>query len=122
MKFRAAVLAVLSAVALVALGASLSAEQSASAGTRVTVYNPVAPSGALTATLRATEHLQGRCSGGGAAGRPGGREAVVPLSLEDVADHGPLLCCSATRAALLPGPRPSQTSSRSNASRPLQDR
>ena len=76
-KSRTAVLAVLSAVALVALGASLAREQSAGAGTRVTVYNPVAPSGALTATLRATEHLQGRCSGGGAAGRPGGRRTAV---------------------------------------------
>ena len=69
MKTRTAALAVLSAVALVALGASLAAVESASPGTGVAVYNPITPSGALASTLRVTERLQGRCSGGGVAGR-----------------------------------------------------
>lgn len=69
MKTRAAILAVLSAVALVAMGASLAGVESASTGTQVTVYDPIAASGTLTSTLRVTEHLQGHCSGGGVAGR-----------------------------------------------------
>jgi hypothetical protein len=69
MKTRVAVLAILAAVALVALGASLAGVESATTGTQVAVYNPIAPSGALTSALRVTEHLQGRCSGGGVAGR-----------------------------------------------------
>ena len=74
-KSRTAVLAVLSAVALVALSASLALEQSAGAGTRVTVYNPVAPSGALTATIVRLRTSKGVAR---AAGRPGGREAGRP--------------------------------------------
>ena len=35
-------------------------------------------------------------------GRRGGREVVVPLSHDDIPDCRPLLCCSVTRAVLLP--------------------
>ena len=74
MKFRAAVLAVLSAVALVALGASLAREQSAGTGTRVTVYNPIAASRAVTATIVRLRTSKGVAR---AARWPGGRRAAV---------------------------------------------
>ena len=69
MKTRTAALALLSAVALVALGASLAGVESSGIATAVVVYRPITASGALTATLRVTGHLRGHCSGGGVAGR-----------------------------------------------------
>ena len=68
MKPRAAMLAVLSAVTLVAMGASLAGVESAGTGTQVTAYDPIAATGTLASTLRVTGRLEGHCSGGGVAG------------------------------------------------------
>ena len=68
MKTATAVMALLSAVGLGALGASLAGVKPTVTGTRVVVYSPTTASGALTSTLQVTEHLQGHCSGGGVAG------------------------------------------------------
>jgi hypothetical protein len=67
-KPRAAMLAVLSAVTLVAMGASLAGVESAGTGTQVTAYDPIAATGTLASTLRVTGRLEGHCSGGGVAG------------------------------------------------------
>ena len=61
-------LAVLSAVALGALGASLAGVESAGTGTDVIAYDPIAATGTLASTLRVTGRLEGGCSGGGVAG------------------------------------------------------
>ncbi len=93
---RSAVLGLLSAVALAALGASLAGIESASTGTQVAVYDPITTSGALTSALRVTEQLHGQCSGGGVAGRSSYRCLTTTSRIMDpcfaAKARGPFYC------------------------------
>lgn len=96
MRFGAVPLFVLSVVASAALGTSLAAAGTGPTGTKVSVYNPITPTGTLSSTLRVTAHIRGQCSGGGVAGRSSYRCITTSSRIVDpcFAAHpsGPFYC------------------------------